>query len=118
MRALKTGSWRGAKSPNPTPPGPHSSHHVSSERSTLTLSNAHRQRKSPPSPTCELREEERPTCNGREQVVMADQDGREQRLCPAHAAAVWLTTPALRFTAKTRPEAIAEVMRQAFGGQP
>ncbi|MGY1453197.1 hypothetical protein [Streptomyces sp. SS8] len=80
------------------------------------MSNAPRSRKSPKSPECELREEERPTCVGREQVVMAGPDGREQRLCPAHAAALWLTEPALRFTAKTRPEAIAAVMRQAFGG--
>lgn len=80
------------------------------------MSNAHRSRKSPPPPSCELREEERPACDGHEEIVMAGTDGREQRVCPAHAAALWLTDPTLRFTAKTRPEAIAAVMRQAFGG--
>ena len=113
--ARTSGPQRGAKSPNPTPPGTHSIRHISSERSTHTLTTAHRSRKSPP-PRCELREEERPTCVGRADVVMAGPDGQEQRLCPAHAAALWLTDPALRFTAKTRPEAIAAVMRQAFGG--
>jgi hypothetical protein len=81
------------------------------------LSNAPRLRKSPPLASCELRDEERPTCDGHEQIVMADRDGQERRLCPAHAAALWLTDPTLRFTAKTRPEAIAAVMRQAFGGR-
>jgi hypothetical protein len=113
--ARKTGSRRGAKSPNPTPPGAHSIRHISSERSTHTLSTAKRSRKSPPQ-RCELREEERPACVGREQVVLVGRTGQEQRLCPAHAAALWLTDPALRFSAKTRPEAIAAVMRQAFGG--
>lgn len=43
-------------------------------------------------------------------------DGFERWLCPAHAAALWLTDPTLRFSAKTRPEAITAVMWQAFGG--
>ncbi|MER0480531.1 hypothetical protein ABR737_19690 [Streptomyces sp. Edi2] len=72
-------------------------------------------RKFPP-PRCELREAERPTCVGRAEVVLVDTANREQRLCPAHAAALWLTDPTLRFSAKTRPEAIATVMAQAFGG--
>lgn len=79
------------------------------------MSTANRSRKSP-YPGCAMREQERPMCEGREEVVLADRDGREQRVCPAHAAALWLTDPVLRFTAKTRPEAIAAVMRQAFGG--
>ncbi|GAA1194323.1 hypothetical protein GCM10009578_039420 [Streptomyces rhizosphaericus] len=115
MNARKTGSRRGAKSPNPTPPGTHSIRHVSSERSTHTLSTANRSRKSPP-PRCELREEEHPTCVGSAEVVLVGPEERELRLCAAHAAAVWLTEPTFRFSAKTRPEAIAAVMRQAFGG--
>ncbi|MEU1625808.1 hypothetical protein ABZ746_10870 [Streptomyces sp. NPDC020096] len=79
------------------------------------MSTANRSRKSPP-PRCELREEERPTCVGRAEVILAGLDGQEQRVCAAHAAALWLTDPTIRFTAKTRPEAIAAVMRQAFGG--
>ncbi|WP_329136624.1 hypothetical protein OG552_25250 [Streptomyces sp. NBC_01476] len=67
-------------------------------------------------PDCELREAERPTCAGREQVVLVGLDGFERRLCPAHAAAVWLTDPTLRFSAKCRVEAISAVMWQAFGG--
>ncbi|MGW6456571.1 hypothetical protein ACWF94_11720 [Streptomyces sp. NPDC055078] len=73
-------------------------------------------RKRPRTPECELREDERPTCDGREEVVLVGLDGREQRLCPAHAAALWLTDPTLRFSAKTRPQAITAVMGQAFGG--
>ena len=79
------------------------------------MSTANRSRKSR-MPECELREEERPTCVGREQVVLVGLDGFERRLCPAHAAALWLTDPTLRFSAKTRTEAIAAVMWQAFGG--
>lgn len=109
------GSQRGAKSPNPTPPGAHSIRHMSSERSTHTVSTANRPRKSRP-PECELREPERPTCDGREQVVMVGLDGFERWLCPAHAAALWLTDPTLRFSAKSRPEAISAVMWHAFGG--
>lgn len=115
MIARTTGSRRGAKSPNPTPSGTHSIRHMSSERSTHTLSTAHRSRKSP-QPDCELREKERPTCVGREQVVLVGLDGFEQHLCPAHAAALWLTDPTLRFSAKTRPQGITAVMWQAFGG--
>lgn len=109
------GSRRGAKSPNPTPPGTHSIRHVSSERSTHTVSTANRPRKSHP-PECEERESDRPTCDGREQVVLVGLDGFERCLCPAHAAALWLTDPTLRFSAKTRPEGITAVMWQAFGG--
>lgn len=115
MIAHTTGPQRGAKSPNPTPPGTHSIRHVSSERSTYTLSNASHSRKSP-RPQCELRDEERPLCVGREQVVMVGLDASERRFCPAHAAALWLTDPTLRFSAKTATEAIAAVMRQAFRG--
>jgi hypothetical protein len=79
------------------------------------LSTANRSRKSRP-PECELREEERPTCVGREQVVLVGLDGFERRLCPAHAAALWLTDPTLRFSAKSTPQAITAVMWQAFGG--
>lgn len=79
------------------------------------MTSANRSRKFPPE-RCELREDEQPTCSGREAVVLAGPDGRERRVCPGHAAALWLTDPALRFTAKTRPEAIAAVMRHAFGG--
>jgi hypothetical protein len=80
------------------------------------LSSAHHSRKSP-LPYCELRqhEPESTPCAGREQVVLVGLDHTEQRLCPAHAAAFWLTDPTLRFSAKTRPEAIAAVMGQAFG---
>ena len=67
-------------------------------------------------PECELREPERPTCDGRQQVVLIGLDGFERRLCPAHAAALWLTDPTLRFSAKCRPEAITAVMWMAFGG--
>ncbi|GHH68790.1 hypothetical protein GCM10018793_00130 [Streptomyces sulfonofaciens] len=109
------GLRRGAKSPNPTPPEAHSDHHVDSERSTHTLTNPTHPRKSPP-PRCELRETETPTCVGRPEAILVDRNGAEQRLCPAHAAALWLTDPTLRFSAKTRPEAIATVMAQAFGG--
>lgn len=117
MIARTTGSRRGAKSPNPTPSGTHSIRHVSSERSTHTLSTAHRSRKSP-LPECELRvaDSEVSTCTGREQIVLVGLDGFERHLCPAHAAALWLTDPTLRFSAKTRTEAIAAVMWQAFGG--
>jgi len=81
------------------------------------LSTANRSRKSPsPFARCELREEERPTCVGREEIVLVGLDGFERRLCPAHAAALWLTDPTLRFSAKTGPAAITAVMRQAFGG--
>ncbi|SFD78527.1 hypothetical protein [Streptomyces aidingensis] len=79
------------------------------------MSTAYRSRKSP-RPWCELRDENRSTCSGPERVTLADADGRERRVCPGHAAALWLTDPTLRFTAQTRPEAIAAVMRQAFGG--
>ncbi|MFB7506041.1 hypothetical protein, partial [Streptomyces broussonetiae] len=87
-----------------------------SERSTHTLSTAHHSRKSP-LPDCDLRQRDAQisTCDGREQIVLVGLDGAEQRLCPAHAAALWLTDPTLRFSAKTRPEGIAAVMRQAFG---
>lgn len=117
MTARMTGSRRGAKSPNPTPSGTHSIRHMSSERSTHTLTTAHHPRKSP-LPDCELRQHEPnvSTCAGREQVVLVQLDGTEQRLCPAHAAALWLTDPTLRFSAKTRPEGISAVMGQAFGG--
>lgn len=117
MIARTKGSRRGAKSPNPTPSGTHSIRHMSSERSTHTLSTAHRSRKSP-QPDCELRGtgSERSTCVGREQVVLVGLDGYERHLCPAHAAAVRLTDPTLRFSAKTRPEGITAVMWQAFGG--
>lgn len=110
----KTGSRRGAKSPNPTPPGTHSIRHMRRERSTHTLSTANRSRKSPRQ-QCELHDEGQPTCAGREEIVLVGTDEVEQRLCPAHAAACWLTDPTLRFSAKTRPEAIATVMRHAFG---
>ncbi|MFD5520792.1 hypothetical protein [Streptomyces sp. NPDC127066] len=81
------------------------------------MSTAHRSRKSP-RPDCELRgdDSERSTCTGREQVVLVGLDGFERHLCPAHAAALWLTDPTLRFSAKTRPEGITAVMWQAFGG--
>ncbi|WP_328469582.1 hypothetical protein [Streptomyces sp. NBC_00448] len=79
------------------------------------MSTANRPRKSRP-PDCELRDPDRPTCDGREQVVLIGLDGFERRLCPAHAAALWLTDPTLRFSAKSRTEAIAAVMWQAFGG--
>ncbi|MET9382932.1 hypothetical protein ABZY09_18135 [Streptomyces sp. NPDC002928] len=80
------------------------------------MSTAHRSRKSP-LPDCELKgtDQDRSTCFGREQVVLVALDDTEQHLCPAHAAALWLTDPTLRFSAKTRPEAIAAVMGQAFG---
>jgi len=106
---------QGAKSPNPTPPGAHSNRHMSSERSTPTVSTAHRSRKSPFS-QCELHEEQAATCAGRNEVVLVGLDGWEQRLCPAHAAALWLTDPTLRFSAKTTEPAIGEVMRHAFFG--
>lgn len=117
MIARMTGSRRGAKSPNPTPSGTHSIRHVSSERSTHTLSIAHHSRKSP-LPDCELRgnASESSTCVGPERVVLVELDGTEQHLCPAHAAALWLTDPTLRFSAKTRPEGISAVMWEAFGG--
>lgn len=117
MIARATGSRRGAKSPNPTPSGTHSIRHVSSERSTHTLSTAHHSRKSP-LPDCDLKgdDPEVSTCEGSERVVLVGLDDTEQHLCPAHAAAVWLTDPTFRFSAKTRPEAISAVMRHAFGG--
>lgn len=115
MNAVQTGSRRGAKSPNPTPPGTHSIRHISSERSNPTLSTAHRSRKSP-RPWCELWEAEALTCAGWEPVVLVGTDGQERHVCPAHAAALWLTEPSLRFSAKTNPEAVAAVMRHAFGG--
>ncbi|ONK11195.1 hypothetical protein [Streptomyces sp. MP131-18] len=76
--------------------------------------SANRARKSR-SAQCEIRDEERPTCVGREKVVLVGTDATERRVCPAHGAALWLTDPTLRFSAKTRPEAIAATMRQAFG---
>ncbi|GGY88392.1 hypothetical protein [Streptomyces poonensis] len=81
------------------------------------MTTAHHSRKSP-LPDCVLREREAQvlTCAGREQVVLVGLDGAEQRLCPGHAAALWLTDPTLRFSAKTRPEGISAVMGQAFGG--
>ncbi|MGW2033053.1 hypothetical protein [Streptomyces sp. NPDC001811] len=80
------------------------------------MSTAHHSRKSPPL-DCELsqRDAQVSTCDGREQIVLVGLDGAEQRLCPAHAAALWLTDPTLRFSAKTRPEGISAAMRQAFG---
>jgi hypothetical protein len=81
------------------------------------LSTAHHSRKSP-LPDCDLRQREAEvsTCAGREQIVLVGLDDVEQRLCPGHAAALWLTDPTLRFSAKTRPEGISAVMGQAFGG--
>lgn len=81
------------------------------------MSTAHHSRKSQ-LPDCELRQHdsEVSTCAGREQVVLVGLDDTERRLCPAHAAALWLTDPALRFSAKTRPEGISAVMGHAFGG--
>lgn len=79
----------------------------------MTIANRSR---NSPRPWCELREEEYPTCVGREAVVLVSVDGCERHVCPAHGAALWLTEPRLRFSAKTKPEAIAAVMRQAFGG--
>jgi hypothetical protein len=87
---------------------------MSSERSTHTLSTAHRSRKSP-LPWCDLREEENPTCDGPADVVLVGPDSREHRLCAGHAATLWLTNPTLVFSAKTRQAAIEAVMRQAFG---
>jgi hypothetical protein len=81
------------------------------------LSTAHHSRKSS-LPDCDLRQREAEvsTCAGREQIVLVGLDDVEQRLCPGHAAALWLTDPTLRFSAKTRPEGISAVMGQAFGG--
>jgi hypothetical protein len=81
------------------------------------LSTAHHSRKSP-LPDCELRQRDAQvsTSDGREQIILVRLAGDEQRLCPAHAAALWLTDPTLRFSAKTRPEGISAVMGQAFGG--
>ncbi|MFI6208903.1 hypothetical protein ACIBAI_21250 [Streptomyces sp. NPDC051041] len=81
------------------------------------MSTAHHSRKSP-LPDCDLRQREAEvsTCAGREQIVLVGLDDVEQRLCPGHAAALWLTDPTLRFSAKTRPEGISAVMGQAFGG--
>ncbi|WP_320773561.1 hypothetical protein [Streptomyces sp. CRN 30] len=80
------------------------------------MSTAHPSRKSP-LPDCELRQRDAQvtTCDGREQIVLVSLDGAEQWLCPAHAAAVWLTDPTFRFSAKTPLEGISAVMRQAFG---
>ncbi len=116
MTALTKGSRRGAKSPNPTPSGTHSIRHMSSERSTHTLSTAHHSRKSPRS-DCDLRgnDPETSTCAGRELVVLVGLDDVEQHVCPGHAAALWLTDPTFRFSAKTSPQGIAAVMREAFG---
>ncbi|WP_431981994.1 hypothetical protein [Streptomyces qinglanensis] len=116
MISMKNGSRRGAKSPNPTPSGTHSIRYVSSERSSLTLSTAHRSRKPSRRPWCDLKDDAHLKCQGSEQVVLADREGAERRVCPAHAASLWLTDPSLRFSAKTPPEDIAAVMRQAFGG--
>lgn len=117
MIARTKGSRRGAKSPNPTPSGTHSIRHMSSERSTHTLTSAHHSRKSP-LPDCELRQRdsEASTCAGKEPVVLIGLDDTEQHLCPAHAAALWLTDPTFRFSAKTRPEGISAAMAHAFGG--
>ncbi|WP_079123388.1 hypothetical protein [Streptomyces abyssalis] len=79
------------------------------------MTNAHRSRKSP-RPWCELRDDERQACAGREQVVLVGTDDNERWTCPEHAAALWLTEPTLRFSAKSRQQAIAEAMRHAFGG--
>ncbi|MFJ2953567.1 hypothetical protein [Streptomyces sp. NPDC087270] len=79
------------------------------------MSTANRPRKSRP-PECEEKDLERPTCAGREQVVLVGLDGFERHLCPAHAAALWLTDPTMRFSAKSGPQAISAVMWQAFGG--
>lgn len=80
------------------------------------MTNAHRPRKSPPE--CERREDEQPTCSGRADVILVGPGDRRQRVCPAHAAALWLTEPhTWHFAANTRSEAIADVMRQAFGGR-
>ncbi len=116
MISMKNGSRRGAKSPNPTPSGTHSIRYVSSERSSLTLSTAHRSRKPSRRPWCDLKDDAHLKCQGAEQVVLAEREGADRRVCPAHAASLWLTDPSLRFSAKTPPEAIAAVMRQAFGG--
>ncbi|MCH0560014.1 hypothetical protein [Streptomyces sp. MUM 16J] len=81
------------------------------------MSTAHHSRKSPlPDCECRQRVSQVSTCDGREQIVLVGLDGTEQRLCPAHAAALWLTDPTLRFSAKTLPEGISAVMGQAFGG--
>ncbi len=80
------------------------------------MSAAHRSRKPSRRPWCDLKEDDYRTCRGREQVVLTDREGTEWRVCPAHAASLWLTDPSLRFSAKTPSEAIAAVMRQAFGG--
>ncbi|EGG49106.1 hypothetical protein [Streptomyces griseoaurantiacus] len=81
------------------------------------MSTAPHSRKSP-LPDCDLwqRDAQVSTCDGREQIVLVGLGGAEQWLCPAHAAALWLTDPTLRFSAKTRPEGISAVMGQAFGG--
>ncbi|MBZ6192996.1 hypothetical protein KVH07_08610 [Streptomyces olivaceus] len=80
------------------------------------MSTAHHSRKSP-LPDCELRQRDVQvtTCDGREQIVLVSLDGTEQWLCPGHAAAVWLTDPTFRFSAKTPLEGVSAVMRQAFG---
>ncbi|MFK0167504.1 hypothetical protein ACIQU5_01740 [Streptomyces sp. NPDC090306] len=80
------------------------------------MSIANRPRKSH-APDCELRApaDHPSTCAGREQVVLVAFDNTERRLCPGHAAALWLTDPTNRFSAKTRPEAIAATMGYAFG---
>ncbi|MCZ9351405.1 hypothetical protein AB0465_27100 [Streptomyces griseoviridis] len=80
------------------------------------MSTVHRPRKSH-APDCDLRapDDYPATCAGHEQVVLVALDNTERRLCPGHAAAVWLTDPTHRFSAKTRPETIAAVMGYAFG---
>lgn len=80
------------------------------------MSTANRPRKSR-APECELSDRGPATCDGREQVVLIGLDGFERRLCPAHAAALWLTDPTLRFSAKCLPSVISAVMWQAFGGE-
>jgi hypothetical protein len=63
-----------------------------------------------------MREEDQPTCAGREEAVLISPDGQRHPVCPGHGANLWLTHPAWHFSADTRPKAIAAVLRQAFGG--
>lgn len=80
------------------------------------MSTAHRSRK-PRRPLCDLYEENGASpCVGRAEVGLVGRNGETQRVCPAHGAALWLTDPAVRFSADTRPETIAAVLRHAFGG--